>query len=290
MKFKNLLFTIISSLVLISNASGQSQKKEIDSEDYKGIILSLINVNNQTLEINNRLIKSINGIYLKLHYLQQDPKSVKTAKEIIPINNKVRSLSNRTDDKILAELNYLIQKEEEVSGWFVKNDKEETLQQFSFFALKRIDSPKWTAQLLGIDKLSAINKANIIRQYLVDYRNELILAIGDSIKNDRNQLKYISIDKLIDFETFQSHLVSINHPNKNELLGIYSDLTIPETIQFAEGEIPWNRITFHNQPLIGAIATLNSYRNKIRFSQETASKILLSRIEIPLKPLHEYQK
>ena len=60
-------------------------------------------------------------------------------------------------------------------------------------------------------------------------------------------------------------------------------------IEFSDREIRWNRHLFHNQPLIGVIGTLSYLRNNIRIAQQKAGLMLLSTIDKPLRPLHEYQ-
>jgi hypothetical protein len=218
-----------------------------------------------------------------------DPMSRETALNVIPISNEIKVLSNQVDDLFLKTINLLIEKEEGIKKWFVKNQYNQLSDYNSFYKLNNIDSPKWTTKLLGVNSKESITRAEELRLALLKYRDKLILTVADSVKNDKNQLKIIELENLTNYESFKKHLEQIDHPNKNDLLWMYFDLTIEEKIKFSDYEILWNSNSFQNQPLIGAISTLNYYRNIIRKNQERGTKILIYRVDKPLKPLHEYQ-
>ncbi|MGB1040707.1 MAG: hypothetical protein ACPGVD_07540 [Flavobacteriales bacterium] len=278
-------FTLILFLFLTC-----TNKKEIDFTDYKGLVVSMVNLTDQTIERNNDLVKEVNGLYIRLLMLKMDPASTKTAKQMIPINDKVRLLSNETDNIFLNQINEIIEKEEGKKNWFLKNERNQINTYSSFYELKNVDSPKWTTELLGINSEESNKRAENLRVSLIKFRDKLILTVADSVLNDKNQLHIIGIDKLSNYDSFEFFLEQTNHPNKFELLKIYDVLTISQKIKFSDAEILWNRSAFQNQPLIGAIATLNYYRNKIRIVECIAGKMLLARIDKPLRPLHEYQE
>lgn len=267
-----------------------SQKKEIELEDYKGLILSMVNMAELSIELNNDAVRNVNGLNLKLAFMRQDPRATKTAHEVTPISEKVKVLANKTDDVFLSTLNLLIEKEENIENWFEKNQKSQFTTYRSFYGMQNVDSPKWATELLGVSTKESISNAEELRLSLLKYRDQLILTVADSVKNDKNQLKLITIENLNNYESFKTYLEETEHPNKYELSTIFYELTVPETIEFANDVILWNRKAFHNQPMIGVINTLTYYRIRIRKAQEMATKILLSRVDKPLLPLFEYQK
>ncbi len=282
--------SLISFFIFVLTFFSCSQKKEIELEDYKGLITSLVNSCEQTIARNNNLVKDINAIRTKMILMTYDPQSRKTSLEMIPLFKKANLKTNQIDDLLLNTLNEIINKEEGINNWLKKNSVTQTTSYDSFYRLKKIDSPKWTTKMLGVDSEESINRAENLRVSLLNYRDELILAIADSVINYKNQLQIITIENLSSFEGFKSYLEKIDHLNKFELLEIYEELTFPKEIPFSDKNILWNQKVFQNQPLIGAISTLNYYRNKIRIAQLLGAKTFWSRIDKPLKPLYEYQE
>lgn len=290
---KTIRLSIATTFFFIISLGSSCQEKrtnEMDKEVIQGIFAAMVNVGEQSIEMNTRIIKNINGINFKFQFFMYDSQSRKTTQKILPINEKVTEISNDVDYVFLNLINYLIEKETGNETWFLRNEVSQFSEYKSLYTLDNIESSKWTTLTLGSESDESMKRADNLRKTLITYRDGLIMVIADSVKNDKNQLKLITQTNLINYDSFQTHLDSIRHPNKNDLLSIYSGLTIPETVKFANSEYNWHTLAFHNQPMISAITTLNSYRNKIRIAQEMACKMLLSRIDKPLKPLHEYQK
>ena len=179
-------FTLILFLFLTC-----TNKKEIDFTDYNGLLASMVNLTDQTIERNNDLVKEVNGLYIRLLMLRMDPTSTKTAKQMIPINDKVRLLSNETDNIFLNLINEIIEKEEGKKNWFLKNERNQINTYSSFYELKNVDSPKWTTELLGINSEESNKRAENLRVSLMKFRDKLILTVADSVLNDKNQLHII---------------------------------------------------------------------------------------------------
>jgi len=129
----------------------------------------------------------------------------------------------------------------------------------------------------------------LLRQKLIDYRNELILTSAHDVRDDKNIVHSFGKEVLKDYKTFAAHLEQDKHPNTIVLLEMYSSLTKPEKIiQGRDKENkPWNVAMFFHQPMIGVVSTMTSMRNDIRVAQEKASKMLLSRIDKPMMNINK---
>ena len=89
----------------------------------KSILDAFITIDEQALEQNNVLVKSINGIGSTISFRMQDPQSMKTAREIDTIYQAVKVVSNKVDDHFYSEMNRLMAETEGDNSWFKKNDK-----------------------------------------------------------------------------------------------------------------------------------------------------------------------
>ena len=79
---------IVFFLAITINCSCEKrmQKVELDEEVYRGMFSAMVNVSQQTMRMNTRLIQSINGINTMFSFLMHDPQSRKTTKIVLPIS------------------------------------------------------------------------------------------------------------------------------------------------------------------------------------------------------------
>jgi gliding motility-associated protein GldM len=253
------------------------------------ILDAFITIDEQSLEQNSTLVKSINGIGATISFRMQDPQSMKTAREIDKIYQEVKKVSNKVDDHFNSEMNRLMEATEGEKSWFTKDPKTQLTKYKALQDIEKKDDYDTPSRLFG--GVAGKGKADgmLLRQKLIDYRDELILTSADSVKDDKNIVHVFGKEKLKDYKTFKAFLTKDKHPNTIDLLDIYRSLTKKETkVQGADKERkPWNVAMFYHQPMVGVVSTMTSLRNDIRVAQEKASKMLLSRIDKPMMNINK---
>jgi gliding motility-associated protein GldM len=255
----------------------------------KSILDAFITIDEQALEQNNVLVKSINGIGSTISFRVQDPQSMKTAREIDTIYQAVKVVSNKVDDHFYSEMNRLMAETEGDNSWFKKDNKTQLTTYRPLQEIGKKDDYDTPSRLFGLDEGKGKKDGMLLRQKLIDYRNELILTSAHDVKDDKNIVHSFGKEVLKDYKTFAAHLKQDKHPNTIVLLEMYSSLTKPEKIiQGRDKENkPWNVAMFFHQPMIGVVSTMTSMRNDIRVAQEKASKMLLSRIDKPMMNINK---
>ena len=250
------------------------------------ILDAFVTIDEQSLEQNKTIVKSINGIGTRIAFLKKDPQSKKTAEEIEPIYAKIKKISNAADDHYYSELNAMF-KEVEGKEWFNKDAKTQVTDFLPLEELQKKDDYDTPTRYFGGDTPESDKRGKTLRNNLMKYRDDLILTVAGTVKDDKNIVHTITKDKLASYEKFKTFLDSDKHPNKAELLEIYASLTKPETVlQHAETK-DWNVARFYHQPMVGVISTMTSLRNDLRLAQEKASKMLLSRIDKPMMNINK---
>ena len=266
----------------------------------KSILDAFVTIDEQSLAQNTNLVQSVNGIGTKISALLIDEQSKKTAQEIEPIYKNVLALSNRYDDNILVQLNELIAQTEEsviaeegAKFWFTKTKSQIT----KFIPLDKMqskdnyDNP--TAFFGGEPGSEADKRGKKLRTDLMRYRDELILMIADSIKDDKGKIHRLDQTKMSSFSnnpsTFEKYLESEGHPYLSTLTDIYVELTKREKIEQHEELKDWNFARFYHQPMIGVISTVTSLRNDIRSAELKGAKMLLSKIDKPMMNINKIE-
>ena len=255
----------------------------------KSILDAFITIDEQSLEQNSTLVKSINGIGQTISFRMSDPQSMKTATEINEVYKEVKKISNKVDDHFNSEMNRLMGETEEEKNWFKKDPISQLISYKPLQEIGKKDDYDTPSRLFGDVQGKGKTDGLLLRQKLIDYRDELILTAADSVKDDKNVVHVFGKKELKDFKTFEAFLKKDKHPNEIDLLDIYSSLTKPETLeQGTEKEKkPWNVAMFYHQPMVGVVSTMTSLRNDIRLAQEKASKMLLSRIDKPMMNINK---
>lgn len=254
----------------------------------KSILDAFVTIDEQSLEQNTNLVQSINGIGTKIGFLMKDPQSKKTATEIMPIFDAIKKKSNAIDDHFHSEMNEMFM-EVEGKKWFTKDA---TSQVTTFIPLEEIqkkDDYDTPSRLFGGDTPKSDKRGKRFREDLIKYRDDLILTVADSIKDDKNKVHLITKANLGSFEEFEKFLETDKHPNKSDLLEIYRSLTKPAKVKQHDEQKDWNVARFYHQPMVGVVSTMTSMRNDIRTAQEKASKMLLSRIDKPMMNINKVE-
>lgn len=254
------------------------------------IIDAFITIDEQALDQNSTLVKSINGIGTTIQARVMDPQSKKTALEVQGKYFDLKKVVNPMDDFFLAELNALMERTEQEPAWFKKDDDEIT----SFIDLQTIgkkDDYDTPSDMFGGMEGDSKKRGMALRDKLMVLRDDIILTTSDSVKDDKNVVHVLTKDKLVSYEVFNKHLKDTRHPFEKDLIGIYSMLTKDEKIPSGKDrkKKDWNEAMFYHQPMVGAIATMTALRNDIRLAQERASKMLLSRIDKPMMNINKVE-
>ena len=252
----------------------------------KSILDAFVTIDEQSLEQNTNIIQSINGIGTRIAFLKTDPQSMKTATEIEPIYAKIKQISNKADDHYYSEMNAMF-KEVEGKDWFMKNPKTQVTTFIPLEEIEKKDDYDTPTRFFGGDTPKSDERGKKLRNNLISYRDQLILTVADSVKDDKNQVHTVTKDKLTTYEKFKTFLDNDKHPNKGELLEIYSSLTKPEKVKQHDEDKDWNTARFYHQPMVGVVSTMTSLRNDLRTAQEKASKMLLSRIDKPMMNINK---
>ncbi|MGB1039322.1 MAG: GldM family protein [Flavobacteriales bacterium] len=257
----------------------------------KSILDAFITIDEQSLEQNSTLVKSINGIGSTISFRMQDPQSKKTATEINDVYQEVKIISNKADDFFNSEMNRLMGETEEEKNWFKKDEKTQIIDYKPLQEIGKKDDYDTPSRLFGGVEGKSKTDGMLLRQKLIDFRNELILTAADSVKDDKNIVHVFDETVLKDSSTFFSFLRNDKHPNMTDLMDIYNTLTKPEKLVQGEAkkEKAWNVAMFYHQPMVGVVSTMTSMRNDIRLAQEKASKMLLSRIDKPMMNINKVE-
>ena len=98
----------------------------------KSILDAFITQDQQGLEQNTNIVRSVNSLKTKISLLKQDPQAKKTAMEIEPKFNAISKIANDVDDHYLSELNELfkVTEGEAKFPWFKKDKNEFCLHIF----------------------------------------------------------------------------------------------------------------------------------------------------------------
>ena len=254
----------------------------------KSILDAFITIDEQALEQNTNIVQAINGVGTKIAFLKEDPQSKKTAAEIEPVFNKIKEFSNSADDLFYNELNEMF-KETEGKVWFKKDPTSQVTEYTPLDEIKKKDDYDTPTRFFGGDTPKSIKRGKALREKLIEYRDQLILTVADSVKDDQNKVHLITKANLGSFEAFAKFLKDDGHPNKAELTEIYSSLTKPEKVKQHKEMKDWNVARFYHQPMVGVVSTMTSLRNDIRLAQQKASKMLLSRIDKPMMNINKVE-
>lgn len=253
----------------------------------KSILDAFVTIDEQSLEQNTNLVQSINGIRTKIGFLKQDPQSKKSAEDIQPLFDAVAKKANAVDDHIHNEMNVMF---EEVEGkkWFTKEPKTQITTYIPLEEIQKKDDYDTPSRLFGGDTPKSDKRGKKFRQDLLNYRDEIILIVADSIKKD-GKVYNVRKENLKTLEGFKTFLEKENHPNKTELVEIYRSLTKPEKVMQHKEKKDWNVARFYHQPMVGVVSTMTSLRNDVRLAQEKAAKMLMSRVEQPMMNINKVE-
>ncbi len=254
----------------------------------KSILDAFITIDEQALEQNTNIVQAINGVGTKIAFLKKDPQSKKTAEEIEPIFNKIKDYSNQADDLFYNELNEMF-KETEGKTWFQKDPTSQITSFTPLDEIKKKDDYDTPTRFFGGDTPKSKKRGEALRNKLLEFRDQLILSVADSIKDDQNKWHTITKSNLGSLEEFTKFLEADKHPNRTELTEIYSSLTKPEKVKQHKEMKAWNVARFYHQPMVGVVSTMTSLRNDIRLAQQKASKMLLSRIDKPMMNINKVE-
>jgi hypothetical protein len=254
----------------------------------KSILDAFVTIDEQALEQNSTLIKSINGIGTTIQARVMDPQSKKTAEVIQDKYFKLRDEVNPVDDFFLSELNEMMEVTEGEKSWFTKDDKQITTF-LDLQTIKKKDDYDTPSNLFGGIEGNSKKRGMALRDKMIELRDKVILSTSDSVRDDKNKWHVITKADLSNYEGFEKKLKTTSHPFYKDLIGIYSMLTKEEKVPSGRDrkEKDWNEAMFYHQPMVGAIATMTSLRNDIRLAQERASKMLLSRIDKPMMNINK---
>ena len=168
------------------------------------------------------------------------------------------------------------------------------LKDLSWFT-KKDDHVTTTRFFVGSDHYNITEDGKEIVERLINYRNELCIAIANYSEGEGDYIRNYSFDptgipKLSnlsdwDFEKFNvavdDYIASQNVRSEVQfvLKNIILRLSLPEKVFLSGGvEYPWVAAKFENTPIVAATAILSSLRLDIIGAETLASKLISNRV------------
>ena len=169
------------------------------------------------------------------------------------------------------------------------------LKDLSWFT-KKDDYVTTTRFFVGPDHNNIAEDGKEIVERLINYRNELCIAIANYSEGEEDHIRNYSFDptgipKLkylrddSDYEFFnlavEDYIASqrVRRSDQNVLKNIILRLTIPEMVFLSGGEqYPWVAAQFENTPIVAATAIFTSLRMDVIGAETLASELISQRV------------
>ena len=311
------IFLLIVAIPLLAACSNKDNDEDSDSNISDNSIWTYIALNNKmevsieqnqylnyerTDELNSKKIMLI-ATGAEINHVANAEKHLKS---ILHVNELTKEICNFLIEKnyqLLIEsvgsesaLNAIKGEMGEPIEWLFEDERGyKYLKDLSWFT-KKDDHVTTTRFFVGPDHNNIAEDGKEIVERLINYRNELCIAIanysegeGDHIRNYSfdptgiPKLKYLGDDS--DYENFNfavdDYVASqrVRPDVQFVLKNIILRLTLPEMVFLSGGvEYPWVAAQFENTPIVAATAIFTSLRMDIIGAESLASKLISNRV------------
>jgi gliding motility-associated protein GldM len=250
----------------------------------KEIVNAFVKINDRIEFSSHHLVDSTVGSYAKFDNKRAALIATKASTEELDFwQAKANRLSERTRQiihYILSEANEMI-RASEGKEWIGDRDEQGRIISLkSLMEMTKMDNYDVpTNFFIGGNPKQPKARGLALVDSIHNYRNDVL----ETLANYSEGTTRYKLDMQYDF---YEQLQSCNPSDKEKLIQLYKQLTIPEKVPSKDGnniiELPWPSAMFDHAPIVAAVAILNTLKLDVVNVESLAAEFMINKVDAPI--------